>query len=167
MDSIGKARGDDCELSPVFKGDTDHDSTYEELKAKQDAENMMRFVSGTGSRLENSIYNSIEVRWLMDLEKQGLGHISVTEYLNTLQDQYRNGQSRMFPDLDGRRKPVEPNRMERLIQELATYRSILQSLKRQFSKKRKGSEMRTYAEVIQHFIDRIDRGEKIIDFDEK
>lgn len=157
----------EVESQAIVSPESSQGSTYEELKAKQDTDNMLRYVAGAGSRLESSIYNSIEVRWLMDLEKEGMGHISITQYLNALQDRYGNGQSRMFPDLSGRRKPVGPDRVEELIREMSTYRMILQNLKRQMEKERKGSRLRLYAEVIQDFIDRIDRGEKIFKFDDK
>jgi hypothetical protein len=143
------------------------DDTLDKLQQRVNIDNMIRFVSGQGSRLEHSIYNSVDIKWLMDLEQQGVGNMTLTEFLNFLQDTHNNGQTRMFSDIASRKKPVNLSRVEELLREIATYRTILQGLKRELRKERKGSRYHSYAEAIEQLLQRIDNGEKIIDFDKE
>jgi hypothetical protein len=169
-------RKDECmslpdEIKPVFIESLNLeklDSTdYEMMKENLDIDNKMRYVTKSQNRLENSLYNSVDVKVLMKLEDQGIGDMTITDLLNIMQDNFNEGKSQMYSDTISRKKPVNRGRVEKLVREISTYRSILLHLKGIFAKKRKGSEMRLYANVIEQLLERIDNGEDIINFDKE
>lgn len=140
---------------------SDGSSDMNILQKMVDTDNKMRYVQGIGSRLENSIYNSVEIKELMRLESEDCGNMTITQLLDAYQDMHNEGRTRMFSDLADRKKPANPSRVEELILEISTYRAVLSGLQSTFAKKRKGSALRSFAEVIMHFIDKIDSGWRI------
>lgn len=59
-----------------------------------------------GSKTDHHLRNSIEMELLMKFEDEGLGHWTITQLLNHLQDMYTNGETESFYVLANRKKRV-------------------------------------------------------------
>ncbi|NMH67328.1 hypothetical protein HF072_00725 [Bacillus sp. RO3] len=73
---------------------------------RQDMVNKQIYVNKIGGSLENHIKNSIHLKQLMQHEADGLGHITISQLLDTLQDLYMSGQVDSYDALEGRKKSV-------------------------------------------------------------
>lgn len=127
---------------------------FEDLERERSFKNKLQFMGLVGDNLERSIRNSIDIKFLIQQEKDGIGHMTISDTLDVIQDLHSSGQIDIFTDITLRRKPVNPNFNEQLIKENAEYRKVLNNLMRQFSKKSKGYQV--YAEAIRILLNRID-----------
>jgi hypothetical protein len=73
---------------------------------KQEMLNKQIYVNKIGGSLEGHIRNSIHLKQLMQHEEDGLGHITITQLLDVLQDLYLSGQVDSFDVIENRRKPI-------------------------------------------------------------
>ncbi|MCA1066089.1 hypothetical protein QTG56_25635 (plasmid) [Rossellomorea sp. AcN35-11] len=73
---------------------------------RQDLINKQIYVNKIGGGLEDHIRNSIHIKQLMQHEEDGLGHITISQLLDILQDLYLSGQVDSYDALEGRRKSV-------------------------------------------------------------
>jgi hypothetical protein len=64
----------------------------------------LQYVQGIGDRTNHHLRNSIEMELLMQLEDEGLGHWTLSQLLNHLQDMYTNGETESFYVLANRKK---------------------------------------------------------------
>lgn len=115
--------------------------------------NKMHYIQGSGNRIEHSLRNSIEIKRLIEQESQGIGHMTITEYFDVIQDLYTNGKIQMFDDITLRRKSLNSTKSE-LERENEAYRHILEHIMREFTKKTSGYQ--AWAEAIRILLERID-----------
>lgn len=66
----------------------------------------LNHIDKIGSKTEHHIRNSIEMELLMQLEDEGLGHWTISQLLNHLQDMYTNGETESFNILANRIKRI-------------------------------------------------------------
>lgn len=66
----------------------------------------LKYIQGIGNRTEHHLRNSLEMEALMKLEDDGLGHWTITQLLNQLQDMHTNGETELFYVLANRKKRV-------------------------------------------------------------
>lgn len=72
--------------------------------AKTQLIEQVQYVQNIGNKTEHHIRNSIEMELLMQLEDEGLGHWTISQLLNHLQDMYANGETESFYVLSERKK---------------------------------------------------------------
>lgn len=75
-------------------------------KANQLTEKL-QYVNRASDNIQYHLRNSIELELLMKLEEDGLGHWTLTQLLNTLQEMHSKGETESFYALNDRRKPIE------------------------------------------------------------
>lgn len=63
-------------------------------------------VDQIGNKIEYHLRNSIEMELLMQLEDEGLGHWTLSQLLNYLQDMYTHGETESFYTLANRKKKL-------------------------------------------------------------
>lgn len=68
--------------------------------------NKIAYVHKASNNIEHHLRNSIEMELLMELEEQGLGHWTITQLLNFLQEMNANGETASFYALENRKKRV-------------------------------------------------------------
>jgi hypothetical protein len=73
---------------------------------KPDLLSKLQHVNKIGNNLEHSIRNSIPIEMLLDIENQGLGHTTITELLNVIQNERKKGHTINYDVLASRRIPV-------------------------------------------------------------
>lgn len=78
----------------------------EDIQKQTDFVNKQIYIHKKGESIEHYLRNSIPIKLLMQNEADGLGHITITQLLNTLQDLYTTGQTDHYEVLETRRKPV-------------------------------------------------------------
>ena len=66
--------------------------------------NQIEHIHRSSNSIEHHLRNSIEIELLMQLEHDGLGHWTITQLLNKLQDLNTNGETESFYVLANRRK---------------------------------------------------------------
>lgn len=69
-----------------------------------DLNSKLQHVGRIGNRTEHHLRNSIEMELLMQFEDEGLGHWTISQLLNHLQDMYTNGETESFYASATRRK---------------------------------------------------------------
>ncbi|MCK1999957.1 hypothetical protein MZM54_00990 [[Brevibacterium] frigoritolerans] len=80
----------------------------EDIKKTTDLINKQIYVHKKGDSIDHHLRNSIPLKMLMQNEADGLGHITITQLLDVLQDLYISGQTDNYDDLETRRKQVKP-----------------------------------------------------------
>lgn len=68
--------------------------------------NKITYINKSSNNIQHHLRNSIEVELLMDLEENGVGHWTISQLLNYLQEMNANGETESFYALEGRRKRV-------------------------------------------------------------
>ncbi|WP_336770028.1 hypothetical protein [Bacillus bombysepticus] len=141
---------------------TKHNDTEEDLETLKRAvnfDNAQRYTESLGGNIFSDIRNSIPLKMLIEMEQNGLGHMTITESLNTIQNLYETGKTQLYDEISKRKKPVNLSRTEELLRELLLYRRMLGNLADEFSKKRKGSDYRLFGEQIEEILRKVDKGE--------
>lgn len=69
--------------------------------------NKLAYVNRASDNITHHLRNSIEMELLMKLEEDGLGHWTITQLLNHLQDMYTKGETESFYVLNDRRKRID------------------------------------------------------------
>lgn len=109
-----------------------------------------------GDRIERTLRNSVPIKMLIDQESKGIGHLTITDLLDTIQSLYNGGDGDSYEDINNRRKPLNPPKSN-LQKENETYRQLLQHMMTEFGKKSSG--YRVWAEVIRIQLERIDNNQ--------
>lgn len=78
----------------------------EEIKKQTDLINKQIYVHKKGESIEHHLRNSIAIKMLMQNEADGLGHMTITQLLDALQNLYISGQTDSYDILATRKKPV-------------------------------------------------------------
>ncbi|WP_019156957.1 hypothetical protein [Robertmurraya massiliosenegalensis] len=68
--------------------------------------NQLEYINRSSNKMEHHLRNSIEVELLMHLEEEGLGHWTISQLLNHLQEMNANGETESFYALENRKKRV-------------------------------------------------------------
>lgn len=137
--------------SPLSSEISEEDTTT--IFPSHDMFNMFQSLNLSGNRIEQSLRNSIGIKTLIEQEANGIGHLTITNCLDVIQDMYTSGQINILEDIMLRRKPVNPPKGDLPLQNEA-YRNILENIINEFSKKTSGYQL--WANAIRYSLDRID-----------
>jgi hypothetical protein len=130
-----------------------NDGDADPVHPMQDMLNKLQYLRFSGDRIEHSLRNSIEIKVLIEQEAKGNGHLTITDFLNVIQDMYTSGKIHIFDDIIKRKKPVNTPQSD-LQRENEMYRHILERIMQKFSKKSSG--YKAWAEAIRILLERID-----------
>lgn len=82
-----------------------------EFQKQIDLTNKIQYVNQKANSLEHYVRNSIPLELLMQNEMDGLGHLTISDLLDTLQSLYNTGQTDSYEVLANRRKPVGTDKL--------------------------------------------------------
>lgn len=68
--------------------------------------NKLKYVQNSGDKMQHHLRNSIELELLMHLEDEGLGHWTISQLLNQLQEMHSKGETESFYILSNRKKRI-------------------------------------------------------------
>ncbi|MFS0841284.1 hypothetical protein [Paenibacillus sp. 1P03SA] len=71
-----------------------------------DLNSKLQYVDRVGNTTEHFLRNSLQMKELMQFEEIGLGHWTISQLLNHLQDLNTNGETELFYDLSNRKKRI-------------------------------------------------------------
>ncbi|MCM3227524.1 hypothetical protein [Terribacillus saccharophilus] len=92
----------------------------DELEKKIDLTNKLQYVNIKANSLEHYVRNSIPLELLMRNEIDGLGHLTISDLLDVLQNLFTTGQADSYEVLANRKKPV---RVKNLVWQLKVHQS--------------------------------------------
>lgn len=78
----------------------------EDIQKRTDFINKQIYIQKKSESIESHLRNSIPLKVLLENEVNGLGHITISQLLDVLQDLYMTGQTEYYNILETRRKPV-------------------------------------------------------------